>query len=112
VRVRAGLEGEITDKGYVNQRRVLAHRSPLIEMLYAQLAPAEVIACTIDEADVGRVRDVPVRAPPSAVATGRAVTDYTLDTPGKWTRIDSPGDVTVRGWPRRQQYGRNALPVA
>jgi feruloyl-CoA synthase len=40
----AGLdEGEITDKGYVNQRAVLAHRSPLVEILYAQPAPAEVV---------------------------------------------------------------------
>jgi feruloyl-CoA synthase len=27
--------GEITDKGYVNQRRVLAHRAALVELLYA-----------------------------------------------------------------------------
>jgi feruloyl-CoA synthase len=35
----AGLdEGEITDKGYVNQRRVLANRSHLVELLYDQSA--------------------------------------------------------------------------
>ena len=35
--------GEITDKGYVNQRKVLAHRAPLVEMLYADPVPAAVI---------------------------------------------------------------------
>jgi feruloyl-CoA synthase len=35
--------GEITDKGYVNQRRVLAHRAALVEMLYADPVPAAVI---------------------------------------------------------------------
>ena len=35
--------GEITDKGYVNQRKVLARRAELAEMLYAEPAPAGVI---------------------------------------------------------------------
>ena len=36
----AGLDaGEITDKGYVNQRQVLANRAALVEMLYAQPDP-------------------------------------------------------------------------
>ena len=36
----AGLDaGEITDKGYVNQRRVLANRAALVELLYAQPDP-------------------------------------------------------------------------
>jgi long-subunit acyl-CoA synthetase (AMP-forming) len=35
--------GEITDKGYVNQRRVLARRAALVELLYAEPAPAGVI---------------------------------------------------------------------
>ncbi len=35
--------GEITDKGYVNQRQVLINRSTLVELLYAQPAPAHVI---------------------------------------------------------------------
>ncbi|MGH9114241.1 MAG: feruloyl-CoA synthase, partial [Acidimicrobiales bacterium] len=35
--------GEITDKGYVNQRQVLATRAGLVEMLYADPAPAGVI---------------------------------------------------------------------
>ena len=35
--------GEITDKGYINQRTVLARRSPLIEMLYADPAPAAAV---------------------------------------------------------------------
>jgi feruloyl-CoA synthase len=35
----AGLDaGEITDKGYVNQRQVLANRAALVELLYAQPA--------------------------------------------------------------------------
>ena len=35
-----GLDaGEITDKGYVNQRRVLANRAALVELLYAPPAP-------------------------------------------------------------------------
>ena len=35
--------GEITDKGYVNQRQVLNNRSALIELLYADPPPAHVI---------------------------------------------------------------------
>jgi feruloyl-CoA synthase len=35
--------GEITDKGYVNQRQVLKNRSALIEPLYADPPPAHVI---------------------------------------------------------------------
>jgi len=35
--------GEITDKGYVNQRAVLHHRSALVDALYADPPPAEVI---------------------------------------------------------------------
>jgi feruloyl-CoA synthase len=35
--------GEITDKGYVNQRRVLAARAALAESLYTEPAPAGVI---------------------------------------------------------------------
>jgi feruloyl-CoA synthase len=36
--------GEITDKGYVNQRAVLTRRAILVEKLYAQPIPEEVIA--------------------------------------------------------------------
>jgi feruloyl-CoA synthase len=36
-------DGEITDKGYINQRRVLARRTALVDMLYADPAPAGVI---------------------------------------------------------------------
>jgi len=35
--------GEITDKGYVNQRKVLARRAALVEQLYADPPPAGVI---------------------------------------------------------------------
>jgi feruloyl-CoA synthase len=35
--------GEITDKGYVNQRRVLANRAGLVELLYAQPVPPGVV---------------------------------------------------------------------
>ena len=35
--------GEITDKGYVNQRRVLAERAALVELLYADPVPPGVI---------------------------------------------------------------------
>lgn len=35
--------GEISDKGYLNQRRVLALRIALVEKLYAELPPAEII---------------------------------------------------------------------
>jgi feruloyl-CoA synthase len=35
--------GEITDKGYINQRAVLERRAELVEHLYAALLPAEVI---------------------------------------------------------------------
>src|SRR6201996_3881185 len=37
--------GEITDKGYVNQRRVLRNRAHLIELLYAEPAARGVIVC-------------------------------------------------------------------
>lgn len=36
--------GEVTDKGSINQRAVLEHRSPLVEELYAEQVPAQVIA--------------------------------------------------------------------
>ena len=36
--------GEVTDKGSINQRAVLEHRAALIEMLYADQPPAQVIA--------------------------------------------------------------------
>ena len=36
--------GEITDKGYINQRRVLGRRAGLIELLYADPPPPGVIA--------------------------------------------------------------------
>lgn len=35
--------GEVTDKGYVNQRKVLACRSALTAMLYADQAPPGVV---------------------------------------------------------------------
>ncbi|MEU8250279.1 hypothetical protein [Nonomuraea sp. NPDC048916] len=35
--------GEITDKGYVNQRRVLAQRAELADLLYRDPPPGEVI---------------------------------------------------------------------
>jgi feruloyl-CoA synthase len=36
--------GEITDKGYLNQRRVLTERAGLVELLYASPVPSGVIA--------------------------------------------------------------------
>ena len=38
--------GEVTDKGSINQRAVLEHRSGLIETLYAKQPPAHIIALT------------------------------------------------------------------
>jgi feruloyl-CoA synthase len=35
--------GETTDKGYINQRRVLERRAPLVERLYAAKPDAEVL---------------------------------------------------------------------
>jgi feruloyl-CoA synthase len=35
--------GEMTDKGSINQRAVLAHRAALVEELYADPAPPRVI---------------------------------------------------------------------
>ena len=35
--------GEVTDKGSINQRAVLEHRSALIEMLYSPAPPAHVV---------------------------------------------------------------------
>ena len=40
----AGLDaGEITHKGYINQRRVLDRRADLVDMLYAGPVPAGVV---------------------------------------------------------------------
>jgi feruloyl-CoA synthase len=36
-------KGETTDKGYINQRGVLAARSPLVEDLYAKPPPEHVL---------------------------------------------------------------------
>jgi feruloyl-CoA synthase len=36
-------DGEVTDKGYLNQRQVLARRAALVNLLYADPAPAGVI---------------------------------------------------------------------
>ncbi len=53
----AGLDdGEITDKGYVNQRQVLANRAALVELLYAQPVPAGVVV-TERTADAPAERD-------------------------------------------------------
>jgi hypothetical protein len=38
--------GEITDKGYLNQRAVLASRAALVDRLHADPAPADVIVDT------------------------------------------------------------------
>ena len=35
--------GEVTDKGSINQRAVLEHRSQLIEAIYSPVPPAQVI---------------------------------------------------------------------
>ena len=35
--------GEITDKGYVNERQVLANRAALVELLYAEPVLAGVV---------------------------------------------------------------------
>ncbi len=35
--------GEITGKGYVNQRHVLANRAALVELLYTEPVPAGVV---------------------------------------------------------------------
>jgi feruloyl-CoA synthase len=37
---------EITDKGSINQKAVLANRAALVEDLYADLPSSEVIVCT------------------------------------------------------------------
>lgn len=36
-------DGEITDKGYVNQRKVLARRAALADLLYAEPPPPGVV---------------------------------------------------------------------
>jgi feruloyl-CoA synthase len=41
----SGDANEITDKGYINQRAVLVKRAALVELLYAEPTPAEVIVC-------------------------------------------------------------------
>ena len=35
--------GEVTDKGSINQRAVIEHRSALIEQIYSPAPPAQVI---------------------------------------------------------------------
>ncbi len=40
----SAADGEITDKGYVNQRIVIARRADLIDALFAEAPPASVIA--------------------------------------------------------------------
>ena len=35
--------GEVTDKGSINQRAVIEHRSEVIEQIYAPAPPAQVI---------------------------------------------------------------------
>ena len=39
--------GEVTDKGSINQRVVLAHRAALVEELYAEVPPAHVIVAGV-----------------------------------------------------------------
>ena len=41
--------GEITDKGYVNERQVLAIRAGLVELLYAGPAPGNVVRPSTQE---------------------------------------------------------------
>ena len=43
VRPAGRYGGEVTGKGYVNQRRVLIDRSTLVDLFYAQPTPADVI---------------------------------------------------------------------
>ena len=38
--------GEVTDKGSLNQRAILEHRQALVDVLYAELPPPNVITCT------------------------------------------------------------------
>jgi feruloyl-CoA synthase len=59
--------GEITDKGYVNQRKVLACRSALVAMLYADQVPPGVVVAGSTRA-----------GPPRRVAV--------RDGPGRWDR--------------------------
>ena len=35
--------GEITDKGYINQRAVLDRRAALVDLLYSRIAPVIVV---------------------------------------------------------------------
>ena len=41
--------GEVTDKGYVNQRRVLAERAALVDLLYADPPPPGVVTASRDQ---------------------------------------------------------------
>jgi feruloyl-CoA synthase len=41
--------GEITDKGYVNQRRVLNNRAALVDLLYADPPATGVIVAAMNE---------------------------------------------------------------
>ena len=40
-------QGEITDKGYLNQRAVLTVRAALVERLYAEVAQADELVIEI-----------------------------------------------------------------
>jgi feruloyl-CoA synthase len=48
-------DGEITDKGYVNQRKVLARRAGLVELLYADPAPDGVIVAARKSSSVSHL---------------------------------------------------------
>jgi feruloyl-CoA synthase len=52
--------GEITDKGYVNQRHVLANRAALVELLYTEPVPVGVVVAE-GQADAAAEREDPGR---------------------------------------------------
>lgn len=50
---------ETTDKGYINQLAVLYNRSDLVEKLYLEPAPSEVILIAVPERSVDALADIP-----------------------------------------------------
>jgi feruloyl-CoA synthase len=52
--------GLITDKGYVNQRRVLANRAALVELLYTEPVPVGVVVAE-GQPDAAAEREEPGR---------------------------------------------------
>ena len=64
--------GEVTDKGSINQRAVLEHRSGLIEPLYSPTPPAHVIIAVANSKNDSSGRETMQLKDQAAIVTGGA----------------------------------------